>query len=118
ACIVPANNKTTVDPLFVWRNTMEHSVPKNTYASYLQIKKLLSCQGVNPAGYHDELLFITIHQTHELWFKLAIHELNFAITSLMKDNVEQEDCILAFKVETSNYPRFFEMRGADVLWRR
>ena len=22
------------------------------------------------------------------------------------------------QLETSNYPRFFEMRGADVLWRR
>lgn len=44
-----------------------------TYGSYLQLKELLSCQ--RPAtGQHDELLFIILHQTMELWMKQIIHE--------------------------------------------
>jgi len=70
---------------------------KNTYASYLQVTKLLDAQHLS-TEYHDELLFIIIHQTHELWFKLAIHELDFAIRSLMQDRAGEKDCILAFKV--------------------
>jgi tryptophan 2,3-dioxygenase len=70
---------------------------KNTYASYLQVTKLLDAQHLS-TEYHDELLFIIIHQTHELWFKLAIHELDFAIHSLMQDRAGEKDCILAFKV--------------------
>jgi len=47
---------------------------KNTYARYLQLQKLLSSQ-VTRTQSEDELLFIIMHQSHELWFKLAIHEL-------------------------------------------
>jgi len=57
------------------------SAPRNTYASYLQIDRLLSAQHVQ-TGSRDELLFIVIHQSHELWFKLAIHELDCAIDAL------------------------------------
>jgi tryptophan 2,3-dioxygenase len=47
-----------------------------TYGSYLRLEQLLGQQVVQsdpPA--HDELLFITIHQVYELWFKLLLHEL-------------------------------------------
>jgi len=50
-----------------------------TYGAYLQLGELLSAQlpeSVPPA--HDELLFITIHQAYELWFKLLLHELTDA----------------------------------------
>jgi len=46
-----------------------------TYGSYLQLERLLSSQQLEsdpPA--HDELLFITIHQAYELWFKQLLHE--------------------------------------------
>lgn len=47
-----------------------------TYNSYLRVPELLSQQifESNPLA-HDELLFITIHQSYELWFKLLLHEL-------------------------------------------
>lgn len=47
-----------------------------TYWTYLKLDQLLSLQEPRsrPAE-HDELLFITIHQVYELWFKLLIHEL-------------------------------------------
>jgi tryptophan 2,3-dioxygenase len=70
---------------------------KNTYSSYLAIKTLLSAQHLQ-TNRHDELLFITIHQSHELWFKLAIHELDHAIELLMRDHAGERDCVLAYKV--------------------
>src|SRR5262245_25146433 len=48
---------------------------KLTYGSYLQLERLLGSQQLEsdpPA--HDELLFITIHQVYELWFKQLLHE--------------------------------------------
>ena len=47
-----------------------------TYGSYLRLPELLGQQVpqvVPPA--HDELLFITVHQAYELWFKQLLHEL-------------------------------------------
>jgi len=50
-----------------------------TYGSYLRLPQLLDAQHLEsdpPA--HDELLFITIHQVYELWFKQLLHELGAA----------------------------------------
>jgi tryptophan 2,3-dioxygenase len=50
-------------------------MPPLTYASYLDLEKLLTMQKPRstPAE-HDEMLFIIIHQTYELWFKQLLHE--------------------------------------------
>ena len=46
-----------------------------TYTSYLAVDELLSLQRPLSVGpEHDEMLFIIIHQTYELWFKQIIHE--------------------------------------------
>jgi tryptophan 2,3-dioxygenase len=46
-----------------------------TYTSYLAVDELLQLQRPLSEGpEHDELLFIIIHQTYELWFKQLIHE--------------------------------------------
>lgn len=48
-----------------------------TYWSYLHLDELLNLQ--RPRSHppeHDETLFIIIHQTYELWFKLLLHELD------------------------------------------
>jgi tryptophan 2,3-dioxygenase len=68
----------------------------HTYASYLEIDKLLSAQR-SMTDSDDELLFIVIHQAHELWFKLAIHELGCAIEALQRERPSNSDCIIAFK---------------------
>ena len=50
-----------------------------TYGDYLRLTDLLQAQlpeSSPPA--HDELLFITIHQVYELWFKLLLAELTDA----------------------------------------
>ena len=49
-----------------------------TYADYLKLDQLLSAQ--QPLSHlHDEMLFIIIHQTKELWMKELLHELELAI---------------------------------------
>jgi len=49
-----------------------------TYANYLKLDQLLTAQ--QPlSDLHDEMLFIIIHQTKELWMKEMLHELRLAI---------------------------------------
>jgi tryptophan 2,3-dioxygenase len=47
------------------------------YSEYLRLPSLLS-QCVPRSTEHDELLFITVHQTCELWFRQILTELNAA----------------------------------------
>ena len=48
-----------------------------SYNEYLKVPELIGLQErlSDPAS-HDELLFIVIHQTYELWFKQILHELD------------------------------------------
>ena len=49
--------------------------PALTYAKYLAVDELLTLQRpLSDGPEHDELLFIIIHQTYELWFKQLLHE--------------------------------------------
>jgi tryptophan 2,3-dioxygenase len=50
-----------------------------TYGEYLRLTELLDQQRPQSGERaHDELLFITIHQVYELWFKLLLAELTDA----------------------------------------
>ena len=54
-----------------------------TYNSYLGIDELLKLQKpISDGPEHDEMLFIIIHQTYELWFKQLIHEFQQAQKAL------------------------------------
>ena len=55
-----------------------------TYADYLKLDQLLTAQ--QPlSDLHDEMLFIVIHQTKELWMKEMLHELRLAISLVAED---------------------------------
>jgi tryptophan 2,3-dioxygenase len=55
-----------------------------TYAAYLKLDELLSAQ--QPlSDLHDEMLFIVIHQTKELWMKEMLHELRLAVALIGED---------------------------------
>jgi tryptophan 2,3-dioxygenase len=57
-----------------------------TYNEYLKVPELLGLQvPQSDPAHHDEMLFIIIHQSYELWFKLILHEMQIAMT-LMKEN--------------------------------
>jgi tryptophan 2,3-dioxygenase len=54
-----------------------------TYTSYLAVDDLLALQKpLSDGPEHDEMLFIIIHQTYELWFKQLIHEFTEAQRAL------------------------------------
>jgi tryptophan 2,3-dioxygenase len=57
-----------------------------SYGGYLHLDVLLDQQvpESDPPA-HDELLFITIHQVYELWFKLVLHELT-TVRDLLLDS--------------------------------
>jgi tryptophan 2,3-dioxygenase len=47
-----------------------------TYDRYLRLPELLGLQALESSPpVHDEMLFIIVHQTYELWFKELLHEL-------------------------------------------
>ena len=55
-----------------------------TYADYLKLDEILSAQ-LPLSNLHDEMLFIIIHQTKELWMKQMLHELRLAIDLVQAD---------------------------------
>ena len=54
-----------------------------TYPSYLALEELLSLQRPRSTPEHpDELLFIVVHQTSELWFKVILRDLDTLANAL------------------------------------
>jgi aminocarboxymuconate-semialdehyde decarboxylase len=54
-----------------------------TYSSYLKVPELLQLQhSQSSPQHHDELLFIIVHQTYELWFKELLHDLDAVVANL------------------------------------
>ena len=62
--------------------------PPLSYNKYLRVQDLINLQDcLSSPAHHDELLFITVHQAYELWFKQILHELDAAIVFLEEDRV-------------------------------
>ena len=57
-----------------------------SYNKYLRVADLIALQEcLSDPAHHDELLFITIHQTYELWFKQVLHEIDASIRLMDED---------------------------------
>ena len=66
-----------------------------TYTSYLAVDDLLKLQKpLSDGPEHDEMLFIIIHQTYELWFKQLIQEFQEAQRVLEKGDTHYALSIL------------------------
>jgi tryptophan 2,3-dioxygenase len=66
-----------------------------TYISYLKVDELLELQQpLSDGPEHDELLFITIHQVYELWFKQILHEASALQVVLEKGDSHRSLAIL------------------------
>jgi tryptophan 2,3-dioxygenase len=64
-----------------------------TYWDYIRLDELLSLQHPRTTA-HDELQFIMVHQTFELWFKLAINELRGALAALEANEIARGTALL------------------------
>ncbi len=54
--------------------------PALSYNEYLKVSDLIKLQEtLSEPTSHDELLFIVIHQTYELWFKQLLHEIDASV---------------------------------------
>jgi len=58
-----------------------------SYGGYLALDKLLDAQHPNSRE-HDELLFIVVHQTSELWMRLLLHELAGVFECVRRDDLD------------------------------
>ena len=59
-----------------------------SYNKYLRVQDLIALQDcLSVPVHHDELLFITIHQAYELWFKQILHEIDAAISLMNEDRL-------------------------------
>jgi len=69
--------------------------PPVYYADYLSLDKLLDAQKLKSDEYndhaHDEMLFIIIHQTYELWFKQILFELEDVIKVFGNDFIDERN---------------------------
>ncbi len=60
--------------------------PPLSYNKYLRVPELIDLQTcLSSPAHHDELLFITVHQAYELWFKQILHEIDAAIVLMNED---------------------------------
>ena len=59
-----------------------------SYNKYLKVGELVRLQEcLSCPAQHDELLFIVIHQTYELWFKQILHEIDRALAKIKEDRL-------------------------------
>jgi tryptophan 2,3-dioxygenase len=62
-----------------------------SYGSYLEVAELLDLQHPQSSPpHHDELLFIIVHQTYELWFKELLHDLDAVVANLQRASANPE----------------------------
>lgn len=65
------------------------------YSDYLKLDQLLNSQSLmsekNGQKAHDEMLFIIVHQTYELWFKQIIHEIDLVLNLFSQRAIDESD---------------------------
>jgi tryptophan 2,3-dioxygenase len=72
-------------------NEQQTAAKPVTYSSYLHLPELFACQQPQ-SGLHDEMLFVILHQTMELWLKQVLFELDAA-----QAMVEEGELVPAYK---------------------
>ena len=71
-----------------------------SYNKYLRVAELIDLQTcLSSPVHHDELLFITVHQAYELWFKQILHEIDAAIRLMDEDRAVESGRALRRIVE-------------------
>lgn len=69
--------------------------PPVHYHHYLGLDKILTAQNLKSVEHgkpaHDEMLFITVHQTYEIWFKQIIFELDTVLATFAKKQIPESE---------------------------
>ncbi len=69
--------------------------PAISYSKYLKTESLLNLQSPRSLEFgkeaHDEMLFIIVHQTYELWFRQILHEVDSVLAVFQQPVVQEED---------------------------
>ena len=72
---------------------MSEKISSVHYINYLDLDKILDAQrpvSKEKGGEaHEEMLFIIIHQTYELWFKQILHEVKSIMNLFKEDKVDE-----------------------------
>jgi tryptophan 2,3-dioxygenase len=72
---------------------MKKPYPKVNYAEYLKVEQILKLQSPKSIEYgkpaHDEMLFIIVHQTYELWFKQILWEIDSALEIFSQPTIDE-----------------------------
>lgn len=86
------------------------TTPPLYYANYLQLHKILNAQEPESSKHqnpiHDEMLFIIVHQTYELWFKQILFELDSILHIFSQPYIPEEQIALS----TSRLRRIVEIQ--------
>ena len=99
------------------------------YSEYLRLEALIGLQGGADGDEkqlaRDELLFITVHQIDELWFKLVLSELEKVRDVFARDIVNEGDlapaarglrrCTTAFELAAAHFALMETMSPRDFL---
>lgn len=90
------------------------------YINYLELDKVLNAQ--HPLSKdlgeeaHEEMLFIIIHQTYELWFKQILHEINSAINLFKADKIDESSVgVIVSRLERVNKIMQILVGQLDIL---
>lgn len=71
--------------------------PPIHYADYLKVDELTQLQSLRSEEFgsiaHDEMLFIVVHQTYELWFRQILFELDSAIEIFNKNKIDEREML-------------------------
>lgn len=71
-----------------------------SYNNYLRVAELIDLQTCRSSpAHHDELLFITVHQAYELWFKQILHEIDAAMSLMDADRAAEAGLAMRRVVE-------------------
>lgn len=103
------------------QNPQSHRQHQSMYERYLRTDELLSLQTVASERRHpDELIFQVVHQTCELWWKVAVESLDRARASLCDDDFPSasrlvQHAVAAHQIATSAMRQLNSMAPSDFL---
>lgn len=90
------------------------------YINYLALDKILDAQNLvskdKGKEAHEEMLFIIIHQTYELWFKQILHELSSTMMLFKADKIDESNIgVIANRINRVNRIMVTLVGQIDIL---